>query len=239
MTAAANKKTPRDQPWQIMVEEAVAVSDDGYFLVKVNVGDLNTGTGARRGSKAPLALLDPSVPVIPEQEVRRVLRTFAVRRLVRFGPTGRITRHAVPDKAEDEAPVILAKNQAFLDAFARRELEQRVARIADGTLITSVELRERLGITKQAISSAETNGRIFSLDGPGGNKVFPAFYADPALDRRNLEKVTKVLGDVPGPSKFQFFTNARQSLDGATPLEALAAGRLVDVMAAARAVRER
>lgn len=47
--------------------------------------------------------------------------------------------------------------------------------------------------------------------------------------RAQLEAVTKVLGDLPGGAKLQFFLTRKGSLGGATPLEALAQGKLQKV----------
>ena len=61
-------------------------------------------------------------------------------------------------------------------------------------------------------------------------KYFPAF-----LDRRKLEEVTRLLGELPGWRKWQFFTMPKASLNGLTPLEALKRGMVEEVMEAAEA----
>jgi len=53
---------------------------------------------------------------------------------------------------------------------------------------------------------------------------------DPGHDRAQLEKVSKVLGDLPGASKLHFFLSGWGSLAGKTPLEAIAAGQLDRVL---------
>lgn len=69
-------------------------------------------------------------------------------------------------------------------------------------------------------------------------RYFPTFYADPAYDRRHLEEVTKILGDLPGGSKLQFFLTRKGSLGGVTPLQALADGRFCKVKDIAAAFAE-
>jgi hypothetical protein len=76
-------------------------------------------------------------------------------------------------------------------------------------------------------------------DARAGAFYYPAFYADGRLDRRSLEKVTKALGDVPAASKYFFFASPSTLLGNATPLEALAKGRLDDVVTSAAAFSER
>jgi hypothetical protein len=62
-----------------------------------------------------------------------------------------------------------------------------------------------------------------------GERYFPAFYADPAYQRSQLEAVTKVLRELPGGAKLQFFLSRRGSLGGATAQQALAKGKLQNV----------
>ena len=73
----------------------------------------------------------------------------------------------------------------------------------------------------------------FSLD-IEGQRYYPAFFLDPRYYRTKLEKVSKVLGDLPAASKLHFFLGGRGSLAGKTPLEALAAGQLDKVMNSAQ-----
>ena len=88
-----------------------------------------------------------------------------------------------------------------------------------------------------ATSGAET-ARMFALQGPSGELMYPAFFADPRQDRKRLEAVSKVLGDMPGAAKWDFFMSLRLSLGNKTPLDALAKGKVAEVMAAARAFAE-
>lgn len=68
---------------------------------------------------------------------------------------------------------------------------------------------------------------------------FPRFYIERRYNRRQLESVCKVLGNLPGRSKFQFFTTPKGSLGGRTPLEALAGGDVALVRRAALGFAER
>jgi hypothetical protein len=76
------------------------------------------------------------------------------------------------------------------------------------------------------------------LQGASGEYLYPAFFAEPAYERRALEKVCKALGDLPGAAKWDFFMSPRVSLNGRTPLQALAKGALDEVLEAANAFRE-
>lgn len=106
------------------------------------------------------------------------------------------------------------------------------AMISRKELLESVQFADALGWTRQALSKALAAHRVFFIDHEGA-RYFPAFYADPRYERRQLEAVTKLLGNLPGGSKLQFFLNARGSLSKLTPLEALLKGQLSSVKAAA------
>ncbi|NHZ78670.1 hypothetical protein F2P44_05150 [Massilia sp. CCM 8695] len=94
-------------------------------------------------------------------------------------------------------------------------------------------------MTTQALGKAVQSKRMFTLDGPSGRKVYPAFFADPRCNREHIERVCQALGDWPGPSKWEFFTSPRESLNGLTPIEALVRGELDQVLRAAAAFQER
>jgi hypothetical protein len=123
-------------------------------------------------------------------------------------------------KAEDNAAVTIA------------------ARIASHELITSAELQHALGVKRQAISGAVKAMRLFAIVGPSGENYYPAYYADPTLERRALEQVSKVLGSLPAPSKNHFFTSKSTMLQD-TPLDALRKGKKSEVLAAAAGFAER
>lgn len=106
------------------------------------------------------------------------------------------------------------------------------AMMAKGELLDPVAFAERLGWTRQALSKALAANRVFFVE-HGRTRCYPSFYADPRYERRQLEAVTKLLGDLPGGAKLQFFLNPRGSLNRATPLQALARGQLAAVKAAA------
>jgi hypothetical protein len=68
-----------------------------------------------------------------------------------------------------------------------------------------------------------------------GKIYYSAFYVDPTLDRRTVEKISKALGGLPATSKCYFFTEPFTALQD-TPLGALRKGRVSEVLAAAASV---
>jgi hypothetical protein len=123
---------------------------------------------------------------------------------------------------------------------ARREAESTLLKsIADGEWISSRDLQDRLHISRQSISKAVNEGRMFAVVGPAGANYYPAFYTLEKYSRRLLEKVAKQLGTLAPSVKYQFFTSKAFSLGGKTPLEVLEEGRLDDVLRAATAFSQR
>ncbi len=131
------------------------------------------------------------------------------------------------------------ENQLFMQKFMQEEANAYAEMLKNGTLLLPDVLWQRLAISRQAISKAIQEKRMFAIAGPNGKMLYPAFFADPKYDRRQLAKVSQALGDLAGSSKFQFFTTGKMSLAGKTPLEALAAGDLQKVLVTAAGFVER
>ena len=105
-------------------------------------------------------------------------------------------------------------------------------------LLSAEAFASRLGCTLDSLAAACDAHRIFCLT-VGQVRMYPAFYVDPRFDRRELETITKCMGDLGGGSKWQFFTTPKGSLGSVTPLAALLAGRFAKVQASALAFFER
>jgi hypothetical protein len=131
-----------------------------------------------------------------------------------------------------------AAGSAFMTKFRAESAAALLSRIESKELLTSAELQNALKIRRQSISDAVKSNRLFALVGPSGENYYPAFYTDPSLDRRIVEKVSKAMGAIPGAAKYSFFTSKSHML-GETPLEALRKGRVQEVLAAATAYGER
>lgn len=140
------------------------------------------------------------------------------------------TRHARTLSAED-APM---STREFMANLEQQETAQRARDMEDGLLVPGTTLAARLKMTSQGLHHARKARRVFALQGPSGELVYPAFFSDPRQDRKILEAVSKALGDLPGAAKWDFFMSPRISLANKTPLEALAKGKVDAVMAAAR-----
>lgn len=167
---------------------------------------------------------------LPQQD----LRVFA-RRLVQLAEVLEVKSDAGKKTAPHPRSRRAGKvsNDEFLTQFNAEADASQQKLIAQEKLLNTAEMEQRLHISKQAISKAVSSKRMFAIVGPRGDLYYPAFYADARYDRRVLEKVSKALGDVPAGGKYHFFTSRKASLGNQSPLEALAAGHVQQVLAAA------
>lgn len=121
------------------------------------------------------------------------------------------------------------------DKFEAEALPYRRQLVSDGKLLLLEDMSEQWAARSEA-SGAATDFFTVEVD---GRTYGPAFFLDPTLSPKGLGEVTGVLGDLPGWSKWQFFTSKNGSLGGITPLEALKAGKRDVVERAACAFAER
>lgn len=127
----------------------------------------------------------------------------------------------------------------LLPPAEREKAGQAMQRLVDeGQLVSPTALAEGLKFSRQALSKALKAHRIFYVD-VQGRRHFPAFFLDSRYERRQLEDVCRALGELPGASKLQFFLTRKASLQGVTPLEALAQGEFTRVRTAAQGFAER
>lgn len=125
-------------------------------------------------------------------------------------------RTAVDARAGRRAGASSAEAEMFAEAMAARA---KLAR--EGKLLEPAEFMGRAGVTRQAINQRLKTGSLFTVDGPNGVSYYPAFFVDESLDRRTVARVSRELKELPGASKWAFFTNPRRSLGGLTPLEVI------------------
>jgi len=93
-------------------------------------------------------------------------------------------------------------------------------------------------LSRAGLDRALRSNRIFTVELAGASYV-PAFYLEGRYGRRDLGVVSRILGNLPGGSKLQFFTTPKGSLSGRTPLEALADRNLSAVRCTAQGFVER
>jgi hypothetical protein len=166
----------------------------------------------------------------PEEVATAVTEDVMVEKILRVArsrpPLTMVTEKTIRQGDRFMAKMRLASQAALL------------SRIERGELITQDELVTRLGGNRRWVNNALKAGRVFSLQAPSGDCYFPLFFAESSYDRHALGRVSKVLARLPGPSKYFFFVSKSLSL-GMTPLQALAEGRVREVLICAAGFAER
>ena len=105
------------------------------------------------------------------------------------------------------------------------------------SLVSLARFCEAGGLSPEGLRGALIAKRLFAVE-MRGQLLLPSFFLDARYERRQLEVVCSVLGDLLGGSKLQFFTNPRGSLNGRTPLDALVDGDFALVRRAAEGFAE-
>jgi hypothetical protein len=172
-----------------------------------------------------------ALPGITEAEVIDALEEDA-----RVDEILRQTRARPPSSSV--TPESIEAGERTMGEFRKASATAVLARIESGELITGDELATRLGVSEQDLRTALESGQLFVIRSQSGEQYYPAFFADDQYAKGALRKVSQALGSLPGPSKFHFFTSKSVRL-GQTPLEALANGRLGEVLMQAEGFYER
>jgi hypothetical protein len=176
---------------------------------------------------------------MPDAEVGRLIKQKArsFRRMIEQTDSpvaGHLTEPVVlelPQEPDDAAPETV--KQGDFDVASREFRRSLIKR----QLLSSADLQAALSLTRQAVSAASRARRLFTVD-VEGQSYFPAFFADGKIDRATLENVSRILGELPGWTKWDFFTTAKGSLRDISPLEALRKGRVEEVNRVAAAFAE-
>ena len=133
----------------------------------------------------------------------------------------------------------LTGDRKLVSQSQRKQAERYMRRLVEeGALVSATELIEVLNVSRQALSKSVKQHRLFYVE-VAGERYYPAFFIDRRYERRQLEQVSRVLGELPGASKLQFFLTPKASLDGQTPLDALAGGKYSRVRIAAEGFADR
>lgn len=96
-------------------------------------------------------------------------------------------------------------------------------RIQQGSVLAEGAFIAARGITVGALRRDLQQGRVFAID-VDGEKYYPSFFTDDALDRRRLSHVLRLLENLHVTERFLFFTTPRASLNRRTPIDAMREG---------------
>ncbi|HEX8611616.1 MAG TPA: hypothetical protein VF800_10050 [Telluria sp.] len=135
-----------------------------------------------------------------------------------------LTPTHVPGKAL--AAPLDAISTAPLQAAGRGEA-RLVSWTQDGTLVAGGEVEAAWGVKRQTVDAARQRGEIFSVWVKGKH-----WYPGDALkfERPTLAKINAALGPTDPSSKLLFLLRKHGALGGQTPADAVAAGKVDEVL---------
>lgn len=143
-----------------------------------------------------------------------------------------------PDAAQRESTPVTDQNALVCNVAPPFVLDTTEEMVRQGHLMSGAEFQKLMGWSSaQTLARALADHRVFAV-ALDSEMFFPNFFGNDAFDRRHLAAVSKMLGDLPGGSKLQFFISPKGSLGGKTTLEALADGQLEKVLCNAAAFAE-
>jgi len=175
---------------------------------------------------------------IEDAEVPRVLKALkaghTLEEALRITFAHDARPQAVAPGAEGAIP---AENQEALERAQARATVAKVELLKRADMLTGAQLAERLGLTRATVDKRRTEGKLLALDfGTKRGFRYPAWQSDLVQDaeaRATFEKVLRSLEEEGVWSRYRFFTQAAPALGGASPTEALRAGRREEVLRAA------
>jgi len=205
---------------------------------------MSTATSARRPARASARkMATPSSPTPQLQAFLSAVRSLGnVNSPDALDALVKALSVALPQAAQSPA------NSKTRDLVREVELEwkalQRAFEFRRALLhgaITTTQVAQLLGVSRQAVAERERKGQLLCIM-EGGQLRFPLWQFDPSGASgvvEGLPLVVRALDEVaPTPTlgKIVWLRKANSSLGDLSPIEALRAGRLDEVMAAARGV---
>lgn len=191
---------------------------------------------------APKLEVDPAV--LRRSSTRRKALDRAGRILARAIGGVSEERLAAALKAPNDAGFVmemLASEAAFrepdryggLDAARQRGRVAAAEILSRPDMLSSDDMASRLGMTRQGIDKRRRKGELFALQGERRGYVYPGWQV--GENGRVVPGLTEVLAALPGGpwTQYRFFVTHHGSLGDRTAAEALRAGDLQAVLAAA------
>ncbi|HLH36237.1 MAG TPA: hypothetical protein VKX41_16310 [Alloacidobacterium sp.] len=170
----------------------------------------------------------------------RVLRAF--RRLENNLPatlideaTAAPTDYLVAVEALSSAPEtteLIAEDPFVAAKFRGLKRKQQMLEASGGAL-TSEQVAEILGISRQAVDKRRAADQLLALTQGRRGYSYPSFQFEDGKTISGLEEVLAALKDLDPWMQMVFFSSPHERLEGKTPIEILKRGRASDVKAAA------
>src|SRR5260370_17530275 len=109
---------------------------------------------------------------------------------------------------------------------------------ASGGALTSEQVAEVLGISRQAVDKRRSSNQLLALTQGRRGYSYPSFQFDDGKTLKGLEEVLAELSALDPWMQMVFFTNPHERLGGKTPIESLQKGLVEEVKNAAKGYGE-
>ena len=120
-----------------------------------------------------------------------------------------------------------------LAAARLRGARQRQEILSSPDMLSAQQVAELLGISRQAVDLKRKNGQLLVLEGGGRGYKYPAWQFEEGQVITGLVDILRRLVDISPWLQYRFLTRPDSWLQDRTPIEALKAGELAAVQAAA------
>jgi len=131
-----------------------------------------------------------------------------------------------------ETSQLLAQEPFIAAKFRGLKRKKQMLETAGGTL-TSEQVAEMLGISRQAVDKRRSSNQLLALTQGRRGYSYPSFQFEDGKSVPGLEAVLGELKPLDPWMQMVFFTNPHERLNGKTPMELLQKGAIEDVKAIA------
>ncbi|MFM0124718.1 hypothetical protein P0D73_38560 [Paraburkholderia sp. RL18-101-BIB-B] len=125
-----------------------------------------------------------------------------------------IVRDAYIEAGEDVGGDILREHIWQQALAARREM------IANGELLALSDFRKRIGATEKRLALLLEDGSVFTVAVDGASYI-PALLADPAVNRKRVQAICRIIVPAEPLSRLDFLSSQRGGLGNRRPLDML------------------
>ncbi len=132
----------------------------------------------------------------------------------------------------------LIADDPFVAAKLRGLKRKKQMLEASGGALTSEQVAEVLGISRQAVDKRRSSNQLLALTQGRRGYSYPSFQFDDGKTLKGLEEVLAELSALDPWMQMVFFTNTNERLGGKTPIESLQKGLVEEVKNAAKGYGE-
>ncbi|MEW9586951.1 hypothetical protein [Paraburkholderia sp. DGU8] len=115
---------------------------------------------------------------------------------------------------------VMRKSMPLRNMLRHQATQARRTFVLNGILISARELCARLRINERRLEKLVREGSVCSLI-VDGSAYYPAFFVDPHLNQRRLQRICRMLFPAPSDARFDFLASRHGSLGDRRPLELL------------------